>query len=102
MRAAARRPVALTSGDPAGIGPEIAARAWAELRNQVPFVWVGDPRHLPGTVPFRVVDAPAAALTICAEALPVLPHPFAAPATPGTPSPENARGVVEVIEPAVT
>ena len=40
-------PIALTCGEPAGIGPELAARARARLGDEVPFFWIGDPRHLP-------------------------------------------------------
>ena len=38
------RPLILTCGEPAGIGPELAPLA---LAAGVPFVWLGDPRHLP-------------------------------------------------------
>ena len=36
------RPLALTMGEPAGIGPEITLKAWQVLRGKVPFVLVGD------------------------------------------------------------
>ena len=53
-------PVALTAGEPAGIGPEIAAAAWASLRGgSEPFFWIGDPAHLPPDTPVRLIDAPA-------------------------------------------
>ncbi|MDX5350360.1 MAG: 4-hydroxythreonine-4-phosphate dehydrogenase PdxA [Paracoccaceae bacterium] len=89
-------PVVLTCGDPSGIGPEIAARAWAAGER---FAWLGDPRHLPDGTPWREVgegdavtgDGPLA----------VLRHDFAAPARPGQPDPANAAGVVAVIERAV-
>ena len=48
----------VTCGDPAGIGPEIAAKAWAAGQR---FVWIGDPRHLPAGTAWREVtegDAP--------------------------------------------
>ena len=34
-------PIALTCGEPAGIGPEIALKAWEALRTTVPFFWIG-------------------------------------------------------------
>jgi 4-hydroxythreonine-4-phosphate dehydrogenase len=40
-------PVALTCGEPAGVGPEIAIKARAALGASLPFFWIGDPRHLP-------------------------------------------------------
>jgi 4-hydroxythreonine-4-phosphate dehydrogenase len=88
-------PVVLTSGDPSGIGPEIAAKAWALGER---FVWLGDPRHLPVGIEWREVgegDAPGDG------PLPVLRHDFAAPAPPRQPDPANAAGTVAVIERAV-
>ncbi|MBA3908811.1 MAG: 4-hydroxythreonine-4-phosphate dehydrogenase PdxA [Rhodobacter sp.] len=89
------RPVILTCGDPSGIGPEIAAKAWAAGER---FLWLGDPRHLPEGTPWREVtedDAPAEGL------LPVLCHDFPAPALHGQPDPANAAGVIAAIERAV-
>lgn len=94
-------PIALTCGEPAGIGPEIAARAWDALRGSLPFFLIGDPAHLPDGVPVRVITDPAEASRACADALPVLRHPFPAPATPGHPAPENAAQVISAIARAV-
>ncbi len=94
-------PVVLTCGEPAGIGPEIAARAWAALADRVPMMWLGDPRHLPTDIPHQVIATPAQAAEICTRALPVLAHPFTSKATPGTPDPANAQGVIDVIARAV-
>ena len=92
-----QKPVAITCGEPAGIGPEVAAKAWVALRDNVPMVWVGDPRHLPRGTPIAEVASAQEALAVNASALPVLTHPFAHPATPGAPDLTNARGVVDVI-----
>lgn len=94
-------PIALTCGEPAGIGPEIAAKAWDRLRARRPFFWIGDPAHLPQGTPHRLIDQPGDALTVAGHALPVLAHPFPAAAVPGTPAPENAAAVIEVIARAV-
>lgn len=94
-------PVALTCGDPAGIGPEIAARARTALGEEVPFFWIGDPRHLPDGTEAVEIAAPGQAAAALARGLPVLPHPFPRPAIPGTPDPENAQGVIDVIARAV-
>ena len=90
-------PIALTCGEPAGIGPETAARAWTELRGTLPFFWIGDPAHLPQGTPWREIHGPDEALSVSNSALPVLAHPFPAPARPGRPAPENARAVIRVI-----
>ena len=40
-------PVALSCGEPSGIGPELAVKAWQALRDSCPFIWIGDPAHRP-------------------------------------------------------
>ncbi|WP_102222733.1 4-hydroxythreonine-4-phosphate dehydrogenase PdxA [Acidimangrovimonas sediminis] len=94
-------PIALSCGDPSGIGPEVAAKAWAQLGARLPFLWIGDPRHLPRGTPHREVTNPAEAIQVAGSALPVWRQDFAAPARPGDPDPANAAGVVAAIETAV-
>jgi 4-hydroxythreonine-4-phosphate dehydrogenase len=93
-------PVALTCGEPAGVGPELAVAARARLAD-LPFFWIGDPRHLPLGTLWQTIDAPEQASSVPAALLPVLPHPFPAPNTPGQPDPANAPAVVAVIRRAV-
>ena len=38
-------PLLISMGDPAGIGPEIAVKAWDHLRARRPFFWIGDPAN---------------------------------------------------------
>ena len=90
-------PIALTCGEPAGIGPEIVVKARQILRNEIPFFWMGDPRHLPPGSGHRIITTAAEAADVPGDLLPVLPHPFAQPATPGHITYANSRGVVEVI-----
>lgn len=87
--------VLLTCGDPAGIGPEVAAKAWAAGER---FVWVGDPRHLPAGTDWRDVAEGDGAGN---GAMAVLRHDLAAEAHPGQPVAANAVGVVSAIERAV-
>ena len=91
------RPVVISCGEPSGIGPEVAARAWAMLAGEIPMVWLGDPRHLPHDIPHQVIDTPAQALGVNSEALPVLAHTFAKDVRPGIPEPANAQNVIDVI-----
>ncbi len=92
------QPIALSIGEPAGIGPEIAVKAWQSLRQRQPFFVIGDPTHLDGFgAPIEAITRPRDALHIAGHALPVLPHAFPAPATPGQPAPENAQAVIDVI-----
>ena len=99
--AAALRPIALTCGDPAGIGPEIAMAARRRLGQSLPFFWIGDPRHLPAGSAWQEIAAPADTATVPAERLPVLRHDFPHLARPGQPDPRQAPSVVAVIARAV-
>jgi len=94
-------PIAMTCGEPAGIGPELAVAARLLLGAEVPFVWIGDPRHLPLGSDWVAVDAPGDALSVAPNVLPVLVHAFAGDAVKGRADPANARGVIEVIARAV-
>ncbi len=103
-------PVALTMGEPAGIGGEIALKAWRRRQEaDLPvFFLIDDParlRHLAGRlkleVPVQAFDAPAQAAEVFSSALPVLPQRLVAEAAPGRPSPENAGAVLESIDRAV-
>ncbi|MCK4711379.1 MAG: 4-hydroxythreonine-4-phosphate dehydrogenase PdxA [Marinosulfonomonas sp.] len=91
-------PIALTCGEPAGVGPELAYKAWQALGVDLPFFLIGDARHLPnGVVPIEIAD-PAQTADAARHGLPLLPHAFAAPAVAGQPTPENAQGVIDVIK----
>lgn len=90
------RPIALTCGDPAGVGPEIAAKAFVALRGTVPFFVIGDRRHFPDCVE---ISDPSEALG--ADRLPLINMDFAAPAVAGQPDHANAVGVIASIERAV-
>jgi len=95
-------PIALTCGDPSGIGPEIAAKARARLGAELNFVWIGDPSHLPQGTAWTEISRPAEADRVPADRLPVLRHDFPAAAVPGTPAPENAAAIIAVIARAVS
>ncbi|MEL3890918.1 4-hydroxythreonine-4-phosphate dehydrogenase PdxA [Ferrovibrio sp. MS7] len=103
-------PLALTMGEPAGIGGEIALKAWA-LRNAAAlpaFLLLDDPARLTALaktlgldVPVTAIARPAEALACFGTALPVLPLQLAAPVTPGQPADANAPMVIAAIEQAV-
>ncbi|WP_375258372.1 4-hydroxythreonine-4-phosphate dehydrogenase PdxA [Citreimonas sp.] len=90
-------PVAVSCGEPAGIGPELAEAARRVLGGTVPFFLIGDPDHLPGTMPHAVIDAPAQAAEVPTGTLPVLPLRLEGPRVPGRAQPAHAAGVVEAI-----
>ncbi len=95
-------PVALTLGDPSGVGGEIALKAWPVLRDRVPFFLIGDPGHMTALAArlgatIRTIETPAEAASAGPDALPVLPHPLPRPAAPGRPDPRNAAATVAII-----
>ncbi|WP_425071068.1 4-hydroxythreonine-4-phosphate dehydrogenase PdxA [Sagittula sp. S175] len=91
-------PVAVSCGEPAGIAPELAEAAWDILRADLPFFWIGEPSHLPGSVPHDLITDPAQAVEVCGHALPVLSLPMPGPRVPGTPQAAHAAGVIRAIE----
>lgn len=94
-------PIALSCGEPAGIGLELAEQAWSALKDELSFVWIGDPDHLPGSVPHQVVATAAEATQVMPNALPVLPITFGGKAIAGQPDPKNAQYVVQAIAKAI-
>ena len=90
-------PVALSCGEPAGVGPELALAAWRALGAELPFVLIGDPRHLPPDSPIVQIADPSEAAEAARHGLPLLRHDFDGPMTPGTPNPAHAQGVIDVI-----
>ncbi len=104
------RPLALTMGEPAGIGGEIAMKAWLERDSKrvPPFYLIDDPDHLEALigrlgwpVSFKAIEAPSEALDVYASALPVLVHRLNHQPVPGTPQPDNANVVITAIDRAV-
>lgn len=96
-------PLALSMGEPAGVGPEIIARAWAVLRAEGPvFVVIGDAALLRTQgQPVETVLSAADATAVFSRAIPVLDSPLPSPVTPGRPEPANAGAVADWIEQAV-
>ncbi len=90
-------PVVISCGEPAGVGPEVAARAWAALAGEVPVVWLGDPRHLPQGVAHQVIARPQEAAALSPDILPVIARDFGPPAVPGVPDPAHASHVIDTI-----
>ena len=97
-------PLALSMGEPAGVGPEIIARAWAALHVEGPvFVVIGDATLMRRQgQPVEAVLTAADAVDVFRRAIPVLDHPLPAPVTPGRPEPVNAGAVADWIEQAVS
>lgn len=101
----AAAPLALSLGDPAGIGAEITAKAYRQLRESGPaFLVVGDyelMRAVARDLPVRRVSTGEEAARVFPEALPVLDLPLRGAVVAGHGSPEHADAVIGWIETAV-
>ncbi|MBV9997285.1 MAG: 4-hydroxythreonine-4-phosphate dehydrogenase PdxA [Caulobacteraceae bacterium] len=95
--------LAVTLGDPAGIGPEIIAKAWRALRQTGPaFVAVGDGQSLAvAGAPIQRLGSAEGAAAAFARRLPVIDLALPAPVAPGRPTADAAPLVVRWIETAV-
>lgn len=98
-------PLAVAMGDPAGVGPEITAKAWKarELHSLAPFFAVGDPRAVEAVWdgPVQRIDDPAEAVEVFPGALPVVQVADAGEIVPGTPDTDGARNALQSLELAV-
>lgn len=103
------RPLALTLGEPAGIGPDITLLAWVR-RDELklpPFYLLGDAGFLERRARVLGVEVPLAevgpndALTVFADALPVVATGKPATAEPGRPDASSAEAAIASIRRAV-
>ena len=102
-------PIALTMGEPAGIGGEIALKAWLNRSGGVPpFFAIDSPARLRKLaedlrlpVPVQDLNEPGEAAACFETALPVLPQALDADVTPGRLESANAGAVIDSITRAV-
>ncbi len=101
--------IALSVGDPSGIGPDVVLMAWRlrKSHNMPPFILIADPQQIALRAKMLGFDVP---ITVCksneaaavfANALPVLPLKNTHLESPGEPFPANAAGTIESIDVAV-
>src|SRR5260221_1996888 len=109
MGAAPAKPLALTLGEVAGIGPDITLASWLKRRDLAlpPFYLLGDTAALARRasrlgldVPLAEVDA-ANAVAAFDRALPVVDIGISATAEPGMPDASSAPAAITAIERAV-
>jgi len=98
-------PIVLALGDPAGIGPEITAKAWEarHIAGLAPFCAIGDDRALAAVWhgPVQRINAPHEAMGVFNDALPVLHIEDGGTISPGAPDVEGARCSIDSLEMAV-
>jgi 4-hydroxythreonine-4-phosphate dehydrogenase len=100
-------PLAMTMGDPAGIGPELALAAWRGRMSSAPFFVLAVPgvlaaaaRRAGFAAPVIETD-PAGAAAVFSKGLPVVPLKSAVEDAPGRPTAGNAAATIESISRAV-
>lgn len=95
-------PLAVALGDPAGIGPEIAAKAWdaRERHALAPFFAVGDRRSIEAvwTGPIHPISSPDEAVGCFGDALPLIQIEDTGPIIPGEPDLAGARCALDSLE----
>jgi len=98
-------PLAVSLGDPAGIGPEVLAKCW-DNRDRFglsPFVAIGDPRSVRCVWdgPIATIDDPREADSAFDIGLPLIQLPSPDPDRPGHPSVAGAHCSLDALELAV-
>ncbi|WP_174274397.1 4-hydroxythreonine-4-phosphate dehydrogenase PdxA [Sphingomonas bacterium] len=98
-------PLAISLGDPSGIGPETVARAWErrDTERLQPFFAVGDARSIEAVWqgPIACISGPDEALAAFADALPIIQVEDAGDIAPGEPNVAGARCALDALELAV-
>ena len=99
-------PLALTMGEPAGIGGELVLEAWLKREEAAlpPFFAIDDPERLAAlarslglALAIETITDPGEAAHIFPRALPVLAEPLPRAVRPGQPDPANGPAVIASI-----
>ncbi|WP_294172818.1 4-hydroxythreonine-4-phosphate dehydrogenase PdxA [uncultured Sphingomonas sp.] len=105
VRSPSPPPIAISLGDPAGIGPEVVAKCWdgRHVLGLPPFVAVGDPRSLTAVWDGEIaqIDDPREADAAFDYGLPLLAVPAAEAGVPGCPTIAGAHCSLDSLELAV-
>ena len=104
----ASRPMLLSMGDPAGIGPEITLKAWSALRHNPECAFgliaplaVLEAANKAHNIPLKTISSLSDITQVFEHALPILPIDGKA-VTAGSPDPAQAASVTQSIEHAVS
>ncbi|WP_120496334.1 4-hydroxythreonine-4-phosphate dehydrogenase PdxA [Kiloniella sp. EL199] len=102
-------PIAITMGDPAGIGGELTLKAWERLKNKAtPFFVIDCPDRLTKlasdlsiAVPVKEISSPDHALDCFSQALPVISEELQKPVVSGIGDPDNGSAIISSIKRSV-
>lgn len=104
-------PIALTMGEPAGIGGEIALKAWmGQAETKLPIFFIIDDQSrlkrlssaFNWPVEIIAISTPEEAPDAFRHGLPVLEHTLPGSITPGQPDPTNAPSIISSIDTAIS
>ena len=103
-------PIAVTMGDPAGIGGEITIKAWIKSHSsgKYPFFLIGDPSRIQNTaqqmnvdIPIRAIEKPESANEVFCQALPIIEERVKTDITEGVPNVSVAQTTIRSIDRAL-
>ena len=95
-----QRPLAVTCGDPSGIGLEVFFAAHKRIGNDIPMVLFADRKHLPNNI--NVTPWYPNVTKDFGSSVVLYQIDFVNSAVPGKSDPQNAVGVIQAIESAVS
>ena len=104
------QPVAITMGDPAGIGIEVTLKSWLARKSEAlpDFFLMADINHVNHIASQLSLNVPTKLITNISEAtlhfdkaLPVLNHPLPVQPTAGSPDPRNATAIIKSFDTCV-
>ncbi len=95
------KPVVITCGDPAGVGPEVAVSAWKALKEEIPICLIIDPQFLPSNIDIKIFGEPPNSRDIEKNTLTVIKQNFGDNRIAGKPSTKHAEAIIKVVERAV-
>ena len=95
------KPVVITCGDPAGVGPEVAVSAWKALKEEIPLCLIIDPQFLPSDINIKILSEPPNSRDIEKNTLTVIKQNFGENRIAGKPNPKHAEPIIKAVERAV-
>jgi 4-hydroxythreonine-4-phosphate dehydrogenase len=98
------KPIALTSGDPNGVGLDLSFVAARQLNGSVPFFLIADATHLDARGPkggYQIISDPSDVSDVAKGVLPVLHHAFPQKPSLAGVQLKNAGAIIDVITRAV-
>ncbi len=98
--------LALTMGEPGGVGPELTARLWLDRKDNKlpPFIYIGESAallHYTPDLPIKAVQTASEALDVFDNYLPVLELGFSLNIETGVANPSNGKAIIAAIDKAV-